>query len=135
MAYPKGYTGVQIHRSTHQRLKNLKKDGESFDSVLNKLLDLEDKYTDKKEEYNYAYCTQNSSKAFKVVFSDKTSITYFNQVTNMYEKDIRAWQEVNPLSEEELDSFIRFIVKDSSILLLYDMEEKLTLNDITIERV
>ena len=53
----------------------------------------------------------------------------------MFEKDIRAWQEVNPLSEDDLNSFIKFIVKDSSLWLLYDMEKEIQFNDIHIVRV
>ena len=131
MPYPGDYTGVQIRRETHQRIANLKRDGETFDSVVNKLLDLEEKYSDNTEEYEYSYL----SKVFKVIFSDKVDILYFNPVTNSFEKDITVWQSVDALSEEELDSFVKFIVKDSSLWLLYDMESELQLNDIHIRRV
>lgn len=131
MPYPGDYTGVQIRRETHQRIANLKEGDETFDSVVNRLLDLEEKYADNTEEYEYSYL----SKVFKVVFSDKVDILYFNPRTNGFEKDISVWQSVDALSEEELDSFVKFIVKDSSLWLLYDMESELQLNDIHIRRV
>ena len=135
MGYPADYTGVRIDRTTHRRLKRLKEKDESFDSVLNRLLDLEDKYSEKVESFEYAYVCNGISKVFKVIFDEKVTIEYFNPKSNEFVMDIRAWQSVDALSEEELDSFVRFIIKDSSLWLLYDMEKEIQFNDIHIVRV
>ena len=136
MGYPKNYIGISVSRETHQRIKDLKENpDDTFDSVLNKLLDLEEKYADEPEVFEYEYYTSYCSKLFKVEFGKKTVLSYFNPKSNMFEKDIRAWQEVNPLSEDDLNSFIGFIVKDSSLWLLYDMENEVRINNIHIMRV
>lgn len=136
MGYPKNYIGISISRETHQRIKDLKKNpDDTFDSVVNKLLDLEEKYSDEPEVFEYEFCTDYVTKLFKVEFGEKTSLTYFDPKSNLFEKDISVWQRVNPLSKEDLNSFIGFIVKDSSLWLLYDMDKEVQINNVHIVRV
>lgn len=136
MGYPKNYIGIQVSRQTHQRLKDLKENPDvTFDSVVNKLLDLEEKYATEAESYEYEYLTEHTSKLFRITFDEKVTIAYYNSVSNSFEKDIMAWQSVDALSEDELNSFVRFIVKDSSLYLLYDMDSELVINDVMIKRV
>lgn len=136
MGYPKDYIGISVSRDTHQRVKDLKKGpDETFDSVVNKLLDLEEKYASKPEVFEYEYICDDVSKLFKVEFGERTIMSYFNPLSNNFEKDITVWQLVNELSEKDMESFVRFIIKDSSLYLLYDMGEEMRFNDIHIRRV
>ena len=121
---------------THERLFNLKKDKkESFDSVVSRLLDMDDKYTSKVEEYEYEYLVGEKSKLFRVIYSDTILIEYWNSSVFKFEKNIRAWQHGEKLSESEIDSFIRFIVMESNLYVLYEMGDDLTQNDVHIKRV
>lgn len=136
MPYPKNYIGISISEETHQRLTNLKRDGETYSDVLENLLNLEEKYTVRTETFEYEYMLKNQkTKLFRVTFSDKVTIEYYNRKTFKFEEDIRAWYTGNRISEEELNSFIRFIVKESNLYVLYEMDEELVINDIWIRRV
>lgn len=136
MPYPKNYIGISISEETHQRLTNLKRDGETYSDVLENLLNLEEKYTVRTETFEYEYMLKNQkTKLFRVTFSDKVTIEYYNRKTFKFEEDIRAWYTGNRISEDELNSFIRFIVKESNLYVLYEMDEELVINDIWIRRV
>jgi hypothetical protein len=130
------YMGVPISEETHQRLTKLKGENDTFDDVVNKLLELEETYNMPEETMEYEYILPNGkTKVFRVVFGDKTKIEYYNRRKYDFEKDIRAWFTGERISDSEINSFIRFIVKDSNLMLLYDMDEELVLNDIHIRRV
>lgn len=138
MTYPKDYIGISISPDTHQRLVNLKIDeNETFDSVVNKLLDLEDKYTEiPKEIYEYEYMLKDgTSKLFRITFTEKAEIEYYNRKNFKFEKSIRAWYTGNRISEFELNNFVRFIVKESNLYVLYEMGKELTQNGVWIKRV
>jgi len=138
MTYPKNYIGISVSPETHQRLCNLKSsDKETFDSVVNKLLDLEDKFTDMPTEiFEYEYILNNGkSKLFRVIYSDKVTIEYYNRKKFQFEKSITAWYTGNRISEEELNQFIRFIVKESNLHVLYEMDDGIMQNDVWIKRV
>ena len=137
MSYPKNYIGISISPEVHQRLVNLKEnDNETFDSVVTKLLDLEDKYSELPvETYEYEYIIDNGSKLFRVTFSDKVEIEYYNRKEFNFEKSIKAWYTGNRISEEELNSFIRFIVKESNLYVLYEMDNEILQNNVWIKRV
>lgn len=138
MTYPKDYIGISISQDTHQRLVNLKIDeNETFDSVVNKLLDLEDKYTEIPEEiYEYEYMLNDgTSKLFRITFTEKAEIEYYNRKNFKFEKSIRAWYTGNRISEFELKKFVRFIVKESNLYVLYEMGKELTQNGVWIKRV
>lgn len=136
MPYPKNYIGISISEETHQRLTNLKRDGETYSDVLENLLNLEEKYTVRTETFEYEYMLKNQkTKLFRVTFSDKVTIEYYNRKTFKFEEDIRAWYTGNRISEDELNSFIRFIVKESNLYVLYEMDEELVINDLWIRRV
>lgn len=138
MTYPKNYIGISISPDTHQRLIDLKtSDKETFDSVVNKLLDLEDKYTEiPKEVYEYEYMlSEGKSKLFRITFHDKVTIEYYNRRTFKFEKSIKAWYTGNRISELELNNFIRFIVKESNLYVLYEMDDEIVQNNIWIKRV
>ena len=135
MAYSKNYIGVPVSEETHQRLAKLKGE-DTFDTVVNKLLELEETYNVPEETMEYEYMLSNEkSKLFRVIFGDKIVIEYYNRKEFKFEKDIRAWFNGNQISNSEIDSFIRFIVKTSNLRLLYDMDKELVLNDIWIRRV
>lgn len=137
MANSKNLHTVHVQSETHQRLQNLKTNpDETFDSVVSRLLDLEDKYNPLSETYEYEYLlAENRSRLFRVTFSDKISIEYFNRRSFKFEKNIRAWTFPDDLSEQELDLFIRFIIKESNLYVLYEMDNELVQNNIEIRRV
>lgn len=137
MGNSKNLHTVHIQSKTHKRLHNLKTNpGETFDSVVSRLLDLEDKYNPISETFEYEYLLpDNRSRLFRVTYSDKISIEYYNRKSFEFENNIRAWAFPNDLSEQELDLFIRFIIKESNLYVLYEMDKELVQNNIKIRRV
>lgn len=127
---------IAVQDETHKRLGLLKKTDETFDEVISRLLDLDDKYNPIDIIYEYEYMLKNQkSKLFRVIFGEKVSIEYYNRRIHEFESNIKAWNTGNNISEEELDSFIRFIIKESNLYVLYEMDEELVLNDVWIKRV
>ena len=128
---------IFVQPETHKRLKNLKRnEEETFDSVVSRILDLDDKYNTTEEVYEFEYILKNQkSKLFRVTYGENVVIEYYNRRTFEFEKNIKAWDTGNSISEEELNAFIRFIVKDSNLFVLYEMEEELVINNVWIKRV
>ena len=138
MTYPSNYIGIAVSQETHRRLTELKtKYNEvNFDSVVNKLLDLEEKYNMPTETFEYEFMlTGRKSKLFRVTYSNKVDIEYWNSNKMEFEKNIKAWLTGYKISKEDLDNFIKFIIKDSNLGLLYEMEKELVLNGLWIKRV
>lgn len=130
------YHTIWVSEETKDRLKKLKKT-DTFDKVINNLLDLEEKYADIPEEiYEYEYMLKNGkSKLFRIIFSETVNIEYYNRDDFDWQDDIRAWYTGNRISDEELDNFIKFIIKDSNIMTLYEMEFEVVQNNVWIKRV
>ena len=129
------FISVAVSEKTHQRLAKLKGE-DTFDTVVNKLLELEETYNLPEETMEFEYMLDtDKSKLFRVIFGDTTTIEYYNRKKFVFEKDIRAWFTGTRISDSDLNAFIRFIIKDSNLMLLYDMDEELVLNDIWIKRV
>ena len=136
MGNSKNLKGINVSQKTHERLLNLKREEDTFDDVVSRILDMDDKYNVKEETYEYEYILKNhKSKLFRVTYSDKIHIEYYNRNTFEFEDNISAWYTGNRISEDDLNSFIKFIVKESNLYVLYEMEEELLLNDVWIKRV
>lgn len=137
MGNSKNLKGISISIETHKRLVKLKQnEDETFDDVVRRILDLDEKYNVQEEIYEYEYMLKNGkSKLFRIIYSDTVKIEYYNRRSFEFEGNIRAWNTGNRISEEELNSFIRFIVKESNLYVLYEMDDELVQNDIWIKRV
>ena len=138
MGYPNDYIGIAVSQETHQRLLTLKQNYNeiNFDSVVNKLLDLEEKYNPPTETFEYELMlNKRKSKLFRVTYSNKIDIEYWNNNTKNFEKDIKAWFTGYKISQKDLDNFIKFIIKNSNVGLLYEMEDELVQNGVWIKRV
>lgn len=135
--YPKGYAGIAISEETHQRLTKLrdKYNEKTYDIVINKLLNLEEKYNPPTEVFEYEYIINNGSKLFKVTYSDTITIEYYNYNTLQFEENIQAWFTGNRISDKELDHFIKFIIKNSSLMELYEMDTEVVTRDLHIRRL
>jgi len=138
MAYPSDYIGIAVSQETHQRLSSLKKQYNeiNFDSVVNKLLDLEEKYNPPTQTFEYELMLKNhKSKLFRVTYSDKIDIEYWNSDSLSFEKDIKAWFTGYKIPQRDLDAFIKFIIKDTNLGVLYEMDEEIVQNNVWITRV
>lgn len=138
MTYPSDYIGIAISQETHRRLSELKeKNNEiNFDSVVNRLLDLEEKYNMPTETFEYELMINSKkSKLFRVTYSDKVTIEYWNSNKLAFEKDIKVWFTGYKIPSNDLNAFIKFIIKDSNLGLLYEMENELVQNGVWIKRV
>ena len=135
MGFPNNYHTINVSAETKERLIQLKGD-DTFDTVIRNLLELEDKYNTITETYEYELILKGSeSKLFRVTYSDKVEIEYWNSRTYEFEKNIEAWFTGYRISQRDLDNFIKFIIKDSNLMVLYEMEKELVLNGIWIKRV
>lgn len=138
MGYPKNYKSIMVSQETHQRIHSLKKQYNEInvDSVINRLLDLEELYNIPSETFEYELMLKaHKSKLFRVTFSDKIDIEYWNSNDFKFVKDIKAWFTGYKIPQTDLDAFIKFIIKDSNLALLYEMDEEIVLNGVWIKRV
>lgn len=136
--YPKNYIGISISEETHNRLTKLRDthNEPTYDAVLNKLLDLEEKYNPPTETYEYEYQINNgNSKLFKITFADTVKIEYYNYKTHTFEENIQAWFTGERISDKEIDLFVKFIIKTSSILQLYEMDNEIVTDTIWISKL
>ena len=134
MGFPSNYTTITVSRETKQRLVQLKGE-DTFDNVISNLLDLEERYNLPTEIIEYEYQIKEGSKLFRVTYSDKVKIEYCNRKELKWESDIKAWFTGARISDDELNSFIRFIIKDANLMLLYECDDELNWNDIYISKV
>ena len=135
MGFPSDYHTVHVSEETKKRLTKLK-GNDTYDTVVRKLLELEDKYNTITETYEYELMLQNNeSKLFRVTYSDEIDIEYWNSRSYSFEKDIRAWFTGYRISQKELDNFIKFIIKTANLMVLYEMEDELIQNGVWIKRV
>ena len=112
---------VNITKDTYNKLQVLIEDENtpynSFSDVVSHLLDLEDKYNALEETIEYEYELNNGfTKLFRITFIGNSTAKpeYYNIQSGKFEDNIRAWQTGNSMSEEELDSFIQFIVDEKN---------------------
>lgn len=127
---------IGISHDTHQRLINLKLKGDTFDNVIERLLDMEDKYNPHDDIiYEYEYIYGDESRVFLVMFGDTVKIKYYSQLYNRFESNIKAWGSKSPIPEDKLDSFIKFIVNEANLVILFEMDKELVQDDIHIKRV
>ena len=91
------------------------------------------------ETIEYEYELNNGfTKLFRITFIGNSTAKpeYYNMQSGKFEDNIRAWQTGNSMSEEELDSFIQFIVDEKNRFALYITKEaEFTKDNIRIYRV
>ena len=128
--------GINVAQDTHQKLVQLKKDDETFEDLIKRILDMEDKFNPKDDIiYEYEYVFGDVSRLFLVMFGDSIKIKYYSQRENRFESNIRAWNSKMTVPEDVLNSFISFIVKESNLYVLFEMDKELIQNNIHIKRV
>ena len=126
---------INITAETHKKLSALKRENDTFNDVITLLLNLEDKYNPIDIVYEYEYQFSNGTRLFRIIYSDTIKIQYYSMSTHNFENNITAWNSVEKVPEKELNEFIRFIVKESNLYVLFEMDEELVFNDIWIKRV
>ena len=127
--------GMTVAASTHEKLTKLKRDDETYDSIIRKLIDMDQKYNYQSKTIDYEFLTYNISKVFRVTFDkNKHTVEYYSH-GNVYEKNISAWNSYPPISNEDKDLFIGFIVQEKSFRLLQDMGESIDFGEFMIRRI
>lgn len=126
---------INVSIDTKKKLSELKRDGDTFNDVITRLLDLEDKYNPIDIVFEYEYQLFEGTRLFRVIFSDKVKIQYYSMKTHKFKNDIAAWNDVEKVPQQEMEDFIRFIVKESNLYVLYEMDKELVQNNIWIRRV
>ena len=128
------YSGIDVTVSTREKLNSLKKDGETYDDVINRILDMEDQYNPVKlditREYEYHY--KESRKLFRIhFFEEKYTLTFYDDISHEYKENIDAWNA----PADMINNFIIFITKESSIILLLDLEDMVNFGDYCIKAI
>ena len=136
MANSKKARVINVSHSTYERLAALKQGNDTFNDVVTKILDLEDKYNQKDESIEFEYVTPTNLKMFKVVYSEnETQIFYYNVAKKRFEKSIKAWDTYLSISKEEKDEFLKFILNENNQVLLRFMGEELSYGNFIIHKV
>lgn len=136
MANPKGMKGMNIALETHEKLTQLKKEDESYDDVVRKLIELELKYNPHDTTIEYEYSTVNMRKLFRVIFQNKNyTIEYYNPQTHEFMDHISAWETSPAINNLDKDMFIKFIIDRKNVLRLRGLEMEETFKHFKIRKV
>lgn len=144
-----GRKSIFVQPETHKRLNDLKQDSETFDGLINRLLDLEDRFNPIEEvfEYEYIYLAETTkesdgkiipnyqSRLFRVIYGETIKKQFYSMKSHDFEDNIEAWNYFPSMPMGAIDSFIKFIIKESNLYVLYEMEDELVQNNIWIKRV
>ena len=137
---------IKISKETHAKLSELKKnDTDTFNNVVSRLVDLELEFNPPGDIiYEYEYEFQDgkfrngrpkySTRLFRVIFGDEVKIEYHYR-NGEFQKDIKAWNGLGVMPEEAMNNFIKFIIKESSMYILFEMGGELMTDNIWIKRV
>ena len=134
MGYVDRTQGLTIAESTYNKLKSLKQDGETFDDVVRKLVDMDQKYNIHDETIEFEFLTETNSKVFRVIFENNAhKVEYWNKTS--FSNSIRAWNNYPSISDEDKELFISFIVKETSFNLLKSIDGAADFGNFIIRRV
>lgn len=136
---------INISKETHAKLSELKKGkNDTFNNVVSRLVELELEFNPQNIIYEYEYEFRDgnfrngkpkfSTRLFRVIFGDEVTIEYHYR-NNEFRKDIKAWNGLGQMPEEAMNNFIKFIIKESSIYLLFEMDKELMINNVWIKRL
>lgn len=136
---------INISKETHAKLSELKKDkNDTFNNVVSRLVELELGFNPQDITYEYEYEFRDgtyrngrpkfSTRLFKVTFGDEVTIEYHYR-NNEFQKDIKAWNGLGRMPDEAMNDFIKFIIKESSIYVLFEMGEELMIDNVWIKRL
>lgn len=134
MVKPEHIQGMTIAASTHAKLTSLKKENETYDEVIQRLIQMDQKYNPQTTIQEFEYSTYDISKVFRVIFKGNThKIEYYGR--NGFQSSISAWENYPPISEEDKELFIEFKVQEKSFRLLQDMGSSMDFNGFRIRRL
>lgn len=126
--------GMTIAASTHAKLTELKQDDETYDEVIQRLIQMDQKYNPKTTVQEYEFSTYDISKVFRVIFKGNShKVEYYGK--GGFQSSISAWDSFPSISEEDKELFISFKVQEKSFRLLQDMGESMDFKGFRIRRL
>ena len=75
------------------------------------------------------------SRLFRVVYGETIKKQFYSMKSHDFEDNIEAWNYFPQMPMRAIDSFIKFIIKESNLYVLYEMEDELVQNNIWIKIV
>ena len=134
-------TTINVHMTygTKAQLDRLKlfKD-ESYDSVVQRLLYLEEKYNQNVDvEYEYEICIADESRLFKVHWlTDSYIIYYYSRIHHEYTNSVEAWGSMdNDMNGLFADRLLSLFARDDCRKLLIDLKGTLSLDGYSIRKL
>jgi len=125
---------MSIPRTTHRKLSNLKKEGETYNDVVRKLVDLDHKYNFKKT-IEYEVMTNTAIKVFRITFKNEDyHIEYYNPKIE-FSKKAKAWDYFPHLSDEEEKAILEFLANPTNINRLKNMQYSESFGIFEISRI
>lgn len=126
--------GMTIAASTHEKLTALKKEDETYDSVIQRLIQMDQKYNPQPTMMEFEFSTYDISKVFRIVFNGNShKFEYYGK--NKFESSISAWENYPPISKKDKELFIEFKVQEKSFRLLQDMGASMDFDGFRIRRL
>ena len=126
--------GMTIAASTHAKLTELKKEDETYDEVIQRLIQMDQKYNTKTTVQEYEFSTYDISKVFRVIFKGNShKVEYYGK--GGFQSSISAWESYPSISQEDKELFISFKVQEKSFRLLQDMGESMDFKGFRIRRL
>ena len=131
---------IQMKYSTKNRLENIKLNkNESYDSVIQRLLYLEEKYNsaDVDVTYEYEIFIDDMSKLFKIRWLNDSYIIYYYDYRNHdWSRSASAWGS----SDDDtvslfIDRLLFLLAKDDARALLMNMTTELVLEGYSIKKI
>ena len=110
------------------QLNTLKRDGDTYDDVINKFIQMNKKYSPILEIFEYIFVTKENSKVFRIIYMDDNfKLEFYNQKEGFID-DISAWDDFLPSSQEDKKLFLNFSKRKDFASKLYDISEELNFN-------
>ena len=113
---------LSLNSDVIDQLNFFKREGETYDDVIRKLLLMDSKYSPIQEIFEYVFVTYRTNKVFRIIYQeDSYKIEYYNHDKGFID-NIKAWNDSVPISKFDRDLFEKFIEKEDYASILYDLD-------------
>ena len=110
-----------LEKSVYDKLKQLKKPNETFDDVINNLINIDKKYNTLEKTLEFSFETETTCKNFRITYGNNDPlIEYYNP--KGWSNHISAWDNYPRIHDNDKDLFINFILDKSNVIKLQNLD-------------
>ena len=111
-----------VRKDVLSKLNPLRKQGETYNDIIDKLILMDKKYRPISEIFEYVFVTDKTSKVFRLIYTfDDYKLEYYSYDTG-YVDDIGVWDNFPKIKDFEKDLFLKFAQSDDFSSKLYFLD-------------